>query len=208
MGVGRTRVVSGPTAARSAAASRPVPLWAVASSIAAPCVLILGWTLAARAQPGRFDSVSGTISALADYPATDRWIMTGALVATGVCHLITARGLCLPGTGARRALTIGGGATIAVAVVPLSSIGALHALCAAVSFGALAFWPVLARRSMLIQGRGTSLWMTFFLLLVVCVVVSQPSGRVGLVERVLAGGECLWPAAVALSLARHTAISR
>jgi hypothetical protein len=204
MGLGRTRVVTYPVADGSALSGRAaVPIWALGSAITAPLALIVGWTLAARAQPGGFDSVSGTISALADYPATDRWIMTGALAITGICHLITARGLCRPGSGARRALITGGIATIAVAATPLSSIGALHALFAAISFGALAFWPVLARRSGTTGWRGTSAWMAFFLLLIVCVVASQPAGGVGLIERVLAGGECLWPAAVALRLAHR-----
>jgi hypothetical membrane protein len=203
MGFGRARLVTRLAAAQPGPALRAIPPWALASSIAAPLVLIVGWTLAARAQPGGFDSISGTISALSDYPATDRWIMTGALIAAGICHLITSRGVCPRGSGARRALTVAGLATIAVGAVPLSSIGALHALCAAVSFGALAFWPVLARRAMLTQWRGTSVWMLFFLLLIVCVVMSQPAGGVGLLERVLAAGECLWPAAVALRLTRR-----
>ena len=49
-----------------------VPRWGVLSSVAAPVLLIGGWTLAARLQPGGFDSV------------TERAIFQRLLGATGL----------------------------------------------------------------------------------------------------------------------------
>ena len=72
---------------------RKVPWWGVVSSAAAPVLMIGGWTVAAALQPGSFDQVTGTISALAGYGATDRWVMTLGLAGVGggsVRHTIAA----------------------------------------------------------------------------------------------------------------------
>jgi len=58
-----------------------------------PVLMIGGWTVAAALQPGSFDQVTGTISALAGYAATDRWVMTLALAGVGICHVVTALAL-------------------------------------------------------------------------------------------------------------------
>ena len=70
-----------------------VPWWALASSGAAPLLLVGGWTIAAGRQPAGFDSVRDTISALAARGATDRWIMTAALAGLGACYAVTGLGL-------------------------------------------------------------------------------------------------------------------
>jgi hypothetical protein len=49
---------------------RIVPWWGVVSAAAAPVLLVGGWTLAAGLQPGSFDPVADTISALAAVGAT------------------------------------------------------------------------------------------------------------------------------------------
>ena len=41
-----------------------MPWWGVATAAAAPILLVAGWTIAARLQPGGFDSVARTISDL------------------------------------------------------------------------------------------------------------------------------------------------
>jgi len=127
---------------------RSVPWWALLSSTAAPVLLIGGWELGAARQPPGFDPVTETISALAGYGATDRWIMTVGLAGLGVCHLVTALGLrpaALPG---RLLLAIGGAATVLVAVFPQPADGSspAHILAAAVAFPALSLWPALAWR--------------------------------------------------------------
>ncbi|WP_431912398.1 DUF998 domain-containing protein [Micromonospora carbonacea] len=125
---------------------RVVPPWALLSAGAAPVFLVGGWLLGAARQPGRFDQVSGTISALAAVGATDRWIMTLGLVGLGLCHCVTAAGLRPLAAGGRALLALGGVATLAVAAFPLPADGGStpHALAAAVAFGALALWPALA----------------------------------------------------------------
>ena len=57
---------------------RRVPWWAVVSSLAAPVLLIGGWTVAAAVQPVSFDAVVRTISELAARDTPHRWLMTSA----------------------------------------------------------------------------------------------------------------------------------
>jgi hypothetical protein len=71
------------------------------SAVVAPVLLIGGWTVAAGLQPGSFNPVAGTISALAARDAADRWVMTLALGAVGACYVLT--GLAEPaGSGSVR----------------------------------------------------------------------------------------------------------
>ena len=76
-----------------------VPLWGLVSSLAAPVLLIGGWTVAATVQPVPFDSVVRTISDLAARDTPHRWLMTSALVGVGLSHLATASALRLGGAG-------------------------------------------------------------------------------------------------------------
>ncbi len=75
---------------------RGVPWWGLASSVAAPVLIVGGWTVAAGLQPHHFDPVSGSISALAAAGATDRWVLTLALLGVGACHMITGLALGRP----------------------------------------------------------------------------------------------------------------
>ncbi|MFC5946093.1 DUF998 domain-containing protein, partial [Micromonospora harpali] len=102
---------------------RVVPPWALLSAGAAPMFLVGGWLLGAARQPGGFDQVSGTISALAAVGAADRWIMTLGLVGLGLCHCVTAAGLRPLAVGGRALLALGGVATLAVAAFPLPADG-------------------------------------------------------------------------------------
>jgi len=179
---------------------RRVAWWGVVSSGLAPVFLIGGWTLAAARQPAGFSSVRDTISALAGLGATDRWLMTGALVGVGLCHLVTALSL-RPAAGAGRVvLAIGGAAVIAVAAFPLPVQGSSsrHQVVAGISFVALALWPALGWR------RGPGVPWTFrpALSIVVTLVLLALDGwfavglsdaRAGLAERVAAGAQSLWP---------------
>jgi hypothetical protein len=64
-----------------------VPWWSVVSSAVALVLLVGGWTVAAGLQPGSFNAVVSTISALAR-AATDRWVMTLALAGVGACYAV------------------------------------------------------------------------------------------------------------------------
>jgi hypothetical membrane protein len=196
----------------SAPARRRVPRWARASAATAPVALIGGWTVAALAQPSGFDSVRDTISALADYPAHDRWIMTGAIAVTGVCHLVTAHGLCPSQSWSRMALVLAGAGTLGVAGIPLSLSGAGHAVVATVAFGALAVWPALAARDGVLPpaltrsraGRvAVDAVSAGFVVLLAGLGAGVPAGHIGLSERVLAAGEVLVVAAAALARRRE-----
>lgn len=191
------------------AADRPArrtPWWGVASSAAAPVLLIGGWTVAARLQPGGFDPVVETISALAAHGADHRLVMTAALAGLGACHLTTALALrpaALPG---RVVLGVGGVATALVAAFPQPADGsgsAAHTAAAGVAFVSLGAWPLLAGRrgpwpplrpAVTLAAGAVLLGLVgwFF------AELSADGDRVGLSERVAAGAQSLWPLAAVL----------
>jgi hypothetical membrane protein len=175
--------------------------WALLSAGLAPVLLIGGWTLAAGRQPEGYDSTRDTISALAGLGATDRWLMTAALVGVGVCHVVTALGLRPAATGGRILLATGGVATLVVAALPLPRTGSstAHGLAALVAFTALSLWPVLARVP---RHHLAAAFVLTLLLAWTGVELLTDGARVGLSERVLAGAEALWPLCVAVALAR------
>ena len=70
-----------------------VPWWGMISSAAAPVLLVGGWTVAAERQPPSFDPMSDTVSELMAVNATDRWVMTTAFLAVGICYVITGTAL-------------------------------------------------------------------------------------------------------------------
>jgi hypothetical membrane protein len=165
-------------------------------------LLIGGWTLAAGRQPGGFDPVVETISALAAHGADDRWLMTTALAGLGACYLTTALALRSAATPGRTLLAVGGVGTLLVAAFPLPAGGggsAAHTAAATVSFVSLGAWPLLAgrasaevwpmRRPVAVAAGIVLLGLVgwFFVELV------ADTNRVGLSERVAAGAQSLWP---------------
>jgi hypothetical membrane protein len=187
-----------------------VPWWARVSSLLAPVLLIGGWTVAAARQPGGFDSVARTISELAALDTTDRWIMTIGIGGTGVCHLVTALGLRPAARPGRVLLALGGLATVLVAVFPLPAGGgssSAHSVTAFASFVLLTVWAPYAgvadpaapwglrRRTALVAGAVLGLATAAFFVSVVAGMT-----EVGLTERIAAGAQALWPAAVVASV--------
>jgi hypothetical membrane protein len=189
---------------------RGVPWWGLISAAAAPVLLVGGWTLAAGLQPGSFDPVTGTISALAAVGAADRWVMTLALALVGACYVITGVALRPAARAGRLLLTAGGAATMLVAVFPetAGAGGSLpHTIWAAVAFVALAVWPAAARGrgplvpAWLLPGACAAAAGVLLILLVWFGTELIGGGRpVGLAERVLAAAEAVWPLAVVLAL--------
>lgn len=188
---------------------------ALISSIGAPLFLIGGWTLAARLQPGGFDSITETISQLASREAASRWVMSAAFVGTGICHLVTASGAAEVPKAGRIAIAVGGVSLIGVAAFPISS-GApapMHAVFALTGFISLAIWPVLGRRS------SDAVWAlryssaipaaTVMLALTAIFLLEQAASGyyVGLTERLAAGAESLWPLVTVLALIRRRGVS-
>ncbi len=128
---------------------RVVPWWGVASSAAAPVLLIGGWTAAAELRPGRFDQVRQSVSALAATGVPDRWVMTLVFVLVALCYIATALALRPAAAAGRLTLVAAGLSGLVVAVSPEPSNGQFsgrHAISAAFGFALLAAWPVLASR--------------------------------------------------------------
>jgi predicted phosphodiesterase len=182
------------------------PRGALLSAFVAFAALVGGWTWGAMQQPAGFDSVRESISALAAVETPHRWIMTSALVLTGVAHVGSA--LMLPGLRGRGRWVLGGAglATVAVALAPLPSRGESsvpHLVVAALSFVLLAAWPWFAAgasRAPLLRRRVARPVSAFLLLLVASLAVGNQTGMpFGAHERIVAGLLALWPFATAIS---------
>jgi hypothetical membrane protein len=133
------------------------PWWGLVSSVAAPVLLIGGWTVAAGRQRGGFDPVVETISALAAHGADDRWLMTTALAGLGACHVTTALALRSAASPGRVLLALGGVATLLVAAAGAVLLGLVGwffvelvadtyrvGLSERVAAGAQSLWPLAA----------------------------------------------------------------
>lgn len=108
------------------------------SAVAAPVLLVGGWTLAGRVQP-HFNPVADTISALAEPGAADTWVMTVTLLTVSSCVVMTGLALRPAAALGRLMLMAGGVAGLLVAVNPEHYGGSLtHAIWAAAVFAALA----------------------------------------------------------------------
>jgi hypothetical protein len=195
---------------------RRVPWWALVSSLAAPVLLIGGWTVAAAVQPVPFNAVVRTISELAARDTPHRLLMTSALVGVGVSHVVTACALGPAAAAGRLTHGLGGLATLLVAAFPLPAGGgssAAHTGAATVAFVSLAVWPAFAWMRRPVPGQSVAALLgprvsaaaTCALLLTLGWFFAElfaRGQRVGLAERVAAGTQALWPLAVVLSV-RH-----
>ncbi|MDO0937248.1 DUF998 domain-containing protein [Streptomyces sp. DG2A-72] len=191
---------------------RLVPWWALLSSACAPLVLIGGWSAAALLEGPAYDPATQTISVLGAYGASGYWVMTAALFALGVCHLLTACGLRPAAFAGRVALGGGGLAALVVALVPPPSSGGSlrHGSVAVVGFTFLAVWPVLAavRDAAAPWGLrpGPSLAATALMGLAALwflIEMQQDDGAIGAAERLVTAMQALWPFVVVASCARR-----
>ena len=188
-----------------------IPWWALASAGAAPVLLAGGWTLAEARQPPGYNPVRDTISALAAYGATDRWVMTSALAGLGACYIVTAAGL-RPSRRFGRVMLAGGGvATLLVAAFaqPAHGNSLAHTVAATVAFIALGAWPALAANRLpavpLLTRTASAAAAVVLLGLVVWFAVELHGGQRGLAERAAAGAQALWPLAVVITSRRALA---
>jgi hypothetical protein len=179
--------------------------WVVLAAGLAPVLLVVGWTVAASLQPAGYDPVRDTISALAARGATDRWVMSLALLGVGCSYAATAAGLGPARRPGRGVLAAGGLATVGVAAFPQPAHGnsVAHTVAATLAFSALALWPVLAASgvtSVPLLRPTVSVVATLVLAgLALWFVAEVHGGQRGLAERAAAGTEALWPFAVSLS---------
>ncbi|MFF0077806.1 DUF998 domain-containing protein [Streptomyces sp. NPDC005494] len=144
---------------------RSVPWWVLISSMSAPILLVGGWTVSAELHGPGYDPATATISILAADGAGGYWVMTSALLALGVCHVVTACGLRPAAPFGRVALAGGGLTAILLALFPAPSSGGsfAHGVVVATGFSLLALWPVLAvPRDAFVRGSapegGTTFW--------------------------------------------------
>ena len=175
------------------------PRTAVLSATTAAVALIGGWTWAVALQPAGFDPRLESISALAASATAHRWVMSGALVVTGVAHMVTAWALAPARLGGRVLLGAAGLSTLGVAAVPLpsrteSSLG--HTALAAASFVLLALWPWFASRPggpPVLAPRVARPAAVVLALAVASLGVGLGGETFGLHERVVAAMTVLWP---------------
>lgn len=186
------------------------------SSGCAPVLLIGGWTIAALVEGPAYDPATQTISVLAARGAAGFWVMTGALLALGICHLLTALGLRAAALAGRVALGGGGVSALVVVLLPAPSSGGSlrHGTAAAVGFVLLAVWPVLAAdrsgaapwglrpvpslAATAVMGAG-AVWF---------VIEMQGHGAAGVAERLVTFLQSLWPFVVVASCLRHPAVKQ
>jgi Protein of unknown function (DUF998) len=202
-----------PTVAGSPAATvvivRAVPWWGVVPAAAAPALMAGGWTVAAGLQPRPYNSVAGTVSALAMPGAADRWVMTLTFVVVGVCDVVTGLALRPARAPGRLILMAGGVAGVLVAASPEQpgvSFPLPHLIWAAAGGVAVAAWSAGAWR------RGPSApWglrpavsagavvVLLGLLAWFAAELVTAAGEAGLAERIFGAAQALWPLAVIAS---------
>jgi hypothetical membrane protein len=200
---------TGRTAWLTVVVVRDVPWWGVVSAAVAPVLLVCGWTVAAGLQPGSFDAVSKTISALAAQGATDRWVMTLVLLGVGTCDVLTGLALRPAASAGRLILIAGGVAGLLVAASPEPARGGgslAHGIWATFGFVALTAWPVAAAKREPSAPYGLrpavsagAAGVTLILLGWFVAELIAGLGQVGLAERILTESQALWPLAVVLS---------
>ena len=193
-----------PVKTEATLSGRGHPRAAVLSSLAAVVFLVGGWTLAQSLQRPDFDPVRESVSALAAAGTPHRWVMTTALVLTGVMHVASAT--LLPGMrrAGRVVLAAAGLATVGVAAVPLPARGAgsvAHTVVAVLSFVLLAVWPAVATHPGargLLRPRTARIAATLLTLAVASMGVSLGGDVFGVHERIVAALLALWPFATAV----------
>jgi len=187
---------------------RGVAWWGVVSAVAAPVLLIGGWTVAAGLQP-RFDPVADTVSALAAIGATDRWVMSLVFVLVGACYIVTALALRPAKTSGRMILIAGAIAGMLVAANPehAGGLGSVpHFVFASLGFAGLTLWPAAAARrgpavpwGLRPAPAAAAVAAQFALLAWFGTELILGAHQVGLAERIMGGAQAAWPLAVVLS---------
>jgi Protein of unknown function (DUF998) len=194
--------------ARLVRSSGPVPWWAVVSAALSPLLLTGGWLVADAVQPDSYSPVRKTVSVLAGYAGTDRWIMTSALLLVGCCNFVTAAGLTGVRLPARILLVVAGLSSIGIAASPEPVVGSTPQHLAWTSLGevTIAVWPAFAGRRgsprpLILSVRGTAVVTAVSIALLGWLVIETQGGSVlGLAERLVSSIQITWPFVVALAL--------
>jgi len=193
--------------ARPGPAARP---WAIVSAGLAPVLLTGAYLMAGLLQPASYSPVRTTISAMAGQAGTDRWVMTGGIVLTGGCYLVTAAGLTGARAPARALLAVAGLAGLGIAASPDPARGATPRHLAWTVLGAvtIAVWPAVAARRaaprpLILSGCGSAAVTVVFVALLGWLLAETRDGSVlGLAERLTSSIQTSWPFIIAVALRR------
>jgi hypothetical membrane protein len=184
-----------------------VPWWGLAAAVVAPVALVGGWWWSATLTPG-YDPIRQPVSDLAAGDAPTRWLMTAALVVTGVAYIVAAVGL-RPADGAGRGLLgVGGGAVLLTAWISNATPGRNevgHMIATYLAFVTLTVWPAVIARNrpdapLVLRrrfGQVVALGLGVLVLLTVAEIVVGGS-TLGLRERTLTTAQALVPLVVVL----------
>jgi hypothetical membrane protein len=186
------------------------PRWAVICAALSPVLLTGAYLVAGTLQPSSYDPIRQTISAMAGYTATDRWIMNGGIALVGGCYLLTAAGLTSIRAPARVLLAIAGLAGIGIAASPEPASGPSPQHLAWATLGAvtIAIWPAFtARRAsplpiLTTPGAAAAVTIVFAALLTWLFIETRDGSALGLAERLTTSVQTCWPAVVAIALHR------
>ena len=199
-----------PVAARLRPATSAASLsrWATVSTALAPLLMIGAWLVAETLQPSSYSPVQSSISGLAALGATDRWIVTGALLLVGACYFVTAA--CLPGLrkSARTVLVIAGLSSIGIAMSPQPVHGTnpQHMVWTSLGAVAIAVWPAFTAsrapsRPLILRPPGAAAVTVVSLALLTWLIAETQGGSaLGLAERLVTGVQMTWPFIVTLAL--------
>jgi hypothetical membrane protein len=184
--------------------------WAIISAGLAPILLTGAYLIAGILQPASYSPVRATISVMAGQAGTDRWVMTGGIVLTGGCYLLTAAGLTGVRASARALLIVAGLAGIGIAASPEPARGATPRHLAWTVLGAvtIAVWPAFAARRaaprpLILGVYGSAAVTAVFVALLGWLLIETRDGSVlGLAERLTSSIQTCWPFIVAVALRR------
>src|SRR5260370_20899704 len=190
--------------------SLTVHRWAVISAGLAPILLTGAYLIAGIRPPASYSPMRKTISVMAGYAGTDRWIMTGGIVLVAGCYLVTAAGLTGVRAPARALLIVAGVAGIGIAASPEPASGATPRHLAWTTLGAvtIAVWPAFAARRasprpLILSVCGSAAVTAVFVALLGWLLAETRHGSVlGLAERLTSSIQTCWPFIVAGPLRR------
>ena len=192
-------------------AGPPVPGWGIGTAALGPAVLVVGWLIAGALQPSSYRPMRDTISVLAGYTGTDRWVMTAALLLVGGFQVATGAGLTAVRLPARLLLVLTGLSTLGIAATPELATGptSRHLAFAVSCVVTTAVWPVLVARRAPAPTRILSLYgcaaaTVLFAGLSTWLLIAARTGAgdLGLVERLTSAVQALFPLVVALAWRR------
>lgn len=171
-------------------------------------MLLSAWLIADALQPASYSPYRQTVSVMAGYAGTDRWIVTGALYLEGVFYLLIAIALTGLVAPARIGLAVAGLAAIGIAACPEPAHGstAQHAVFTSIGALAIGFWPVTARHraspsSTVLGARVTAAATAVSVALLGWTLIETRGGpALGLAERLSSTAQVSWPFVVALAL--------